>query len=201
MIKNIVKIPKECMYNSSNYMFVPKCEICNDIGYVTFKKSKEGTQFIPCVCKGRYSYVDITRPKEKKRKIIINSLIKFMKPKHIKFGSREEFYDNISSFIEYPNSFLTELAETFRDGRESVDEIKRLIGLLHIDNFALYIAKRDGIHPISGIKWNFTIEEKRYERLIKRNLNMIEYLEGVIKVLGTNSKSRYEDPNDSSFVG
>ncbi len=56
-----------------------------------------------------------------------------------------------------------------------------------MDNFALYIAKRDGIHPISGNEYDFG-DEKRYNLLVKRNLDMMKYLESVVKVLETKFK-------------
>ena len=116
-------------------------------------------------------------------------------------SERQHFYDYISSFITYPIIFLPELAKIFETQKESLDELKRLKGLLHMDNFALYITKRDGIHPITGTIWD-NIGEQRYEYLVKRNLDMIKYLESLIKTLETKyEKSTYENPNHKSFVG
>lgn len=116
-------------------------------------------------------------------------------------SERQVFYDHISSFITYPNNSLSELAKKFEDNSESLDDLKRLKGLLHMDNFALYIAKRDGIHPNSGVKWEH-IGEERYNYLIERNLDMMSYLESLIETLETKFKSTYENPNDHKlFVG
>lgn len=92
-----------------------------------------------------------------------------------------KFYKNISSFIEYPIIFLSDLSETFRNNEEDINDIKRLIGLLKVDNFALDMAFQKGIHPISGIEWDFNDDEERYFKLKDRNYEMIEYLEDIIK--------------------
>lgn len=128
--------------------------------------------------------------------------------KHRKFierGSREEFYDHISGFIEYPIIFLPELAKIFQDEKETPDELKRLVGLLKLDNYALNIAIVYGIHPITGAKWNKKADIVRLKYLTKRNNDMIKYIESVIKVLEykveNEFKSKYEDPDDKLFVG
>lgn len=94
------------------------------------------------------------------------------------------FYDEIPSFIEYPTQFLEILADTFRHREESIYDIKRLIGLLKVDNLALDIAWEESIHPISGIEWDFE-DNDRYQHLKERNSKMIKYLENIIKNLET----------------
>ncbi len=88
----------------------------------------------------------------------------------------KKFYDDIPLFIVHPIEFLEMLAETFEFKKETSYDIKRLIGLLKIDNLALEIAYQEGIHPISGASWNFE-DEKRYNLLKDRNFEMIKYLE------------------------
>ena len=99
-----------------------------------------------------------------------------------------EFYEYIPYFVEYPIEFLEMLAETFRLKKETTYDIKRLIGLLKIDNLALDIAYQEGIHPISGIEWDFE-DEKRYNLLIDRNFKMIRHLENIIQISESKTKS------------
>ena len=197
---------KDMYRKLENISKIPKCKLCGDTGQIFVMASEEGMKFVSCGCrienKNRYSHSDMTKNEEEHKKNLTLGLIKSMKhKKFIKRGSREEFYDQISSFIEYPILFLPELVKVFEEEKESVDDIKRLIGILRLDEFALYIAMDKGIHPITGAKWDYYKDRERYEYLLDRNFDMIKYLESMLKVFETKYKSTYEDPNNKLFVG
>ncbi len=100
------------------------CELCNDTGYVPFE-NPEGRALIPCGCQNRLSYREnIKSPKFTYKKCrncfgkgYVRDTTEIYKECNgkgeIPKSTRQNFYDEISSFIEYPSIFLTELANVF----------------------------------------------------------------------------------------
>jgi len=100
--------------------------------------------------------------------------------------------DDIVSFIEYPNIFLSSFAEEVKSmGDEpwdnmNVRELRQLIGLLKLDNFALSIAAESGVHPITGLLWHVQFngaDAERYHTLHSRNIVMLKKLNKVLNEL------------------
>jgi hypothetical protein len=166
----------------------PVCAFCGNSGKMLVECSEEGIKYAPCICgqkdKTRYSIGDGLHTEEENRQTLLKAIIKYSKPKKYPVSEMEEFYDHMSSFIRYPTMDLNELADIFENGEENINEIKRLIGILHMDNCALYSAIHDGIHPITGCKWqNNDNDWKRYEYLKNRNNKMITHLENMLKII------------------
>ncbi len=200
---NLVRTPED-KWNEKIVKTEPKCKACGDTGEICVLASEEGIIFTPCDCKSRYSIGDGLHTKEENRQTLIEAIIKYSKPKSYPVSDLEEFYDYIPSFIKYPARELNELATRFENEKETKEDIERLIGLLKIDNLAIDIAIHSGIHPITGGKWdnNDRMIWHRYNHLTDRNTRMIAHLMSMLEVLKKPAyKSRYEDPEDSLFVG
>jgi hypothetical protein len=103
-----------------------------------------------------------------------------------------ESNQDITSFIKYPNIFLSSFAEEVKSmGDEpwdnmNVRELRQLIGLLKLDNFALSIAAASGVHPITGLLWHVQYDgadAKRYHTLHSRNIVMLKKLNKILNEL------------------
>lgn len=92
----------------------------------------------------------------------------------------EKFMIYVDGFVKYPVPYLNEFANEIKDIELSSEQENRVIGLLELDTLALEIALRDGIHPVTGAKWDKSKEliQMRHDILIKRNNRMIKYLKG-----------------------
>lgn len=137
--------------------------------------------------KSSYSIGDGLHTAKENRETLLKVIIKYSKPKKYPVGDMEEFYDYMPSFIKYPTTYLNEFAEKFEKETESTDDLKRLIGLLKMDNLAIDIAIASGIHPITGCKWdnNDRMVWHRYNSLKDRNTKMITHIIGMLAVIET----------------
>lgn len=85
-------------------------------------------------------------------------------------------------FIKYPYDYLKEFSKEIDDNKHkmTIDNIKRVIYLLEVDIFCLTMGLKNGIHPITGLKFKTDRRIVEAENLIRRNHRWIDDLQDII---------------------